>query len=76
MSIDGAVLVKRQEALIRKVVSELRDFDNVYYELCTNVTRHMTPASKTLNWLAGSYFGEWREREASPHSLPPDSDAC
>src|SRR5205823_28748 len=27
-------LLKVQEAMVRKVVNELKDFDNIYYEIC------------------------------------------
>jgi hypothetical protein len=31
---NGNGLLKVQEAMVRKVVAELRDFDNLYYEVC------------------------------------------
>ena len=46
---DG--LLAHQEALVRKVVTELRDFDNLYYELCNEP------------WNAG-VSGAWQRRIA------------
>jgi len=45
ITLGNATLVKRQEALIRKVVDELKAFDNVYYELCNepNQPDHREP---------------------------------
>jgi hypothetical protein len=34
LSLKNAKLLAVQEAMVRKVVTELRDFDNVYYEIC------------------------------------------
>src|SRR5688572_18251123 len=44
-TLDDPALVKRQEALIRKVVTELKAFDNVYFELCNepNLPEHRKP---------------------------------
>jgi hypothetical protein len=44
-TLDEPALVKRQEALIRKVVAELKGFDNVYFELCNepNLPEHREP---------------------------------
>lgn len=42
ITLDDPAMVKRQEALIRKVVAELKGFDNVYFELCNepNMPEH------------------------------------
>lgn len=34
LSLKNPVLVGVQEKMVRKIVSELRDFDNLYYEVC------------------------------------------
>jgi hypothetical protein len=34
LTLDDAGIVARQEALIRKTLTELNEFDNVYYEIC------------------------------------------
>jgi hypothetical protein len=53
-SLDDRALVARQEALIRKVTSELRGFDNVYYELCNepDIRDRMDKIRAWLNHLA------------------------
>lgn len=33
-SLADAALVARQEALVRRIVAELKDLDNIYYEIC------------------------------------------
>ncbi|MBW3622956.1 MAG: glycoside hydrolase family 5 protein [Armatimonadetes bacterium] len=61
ITLDDPALVKRQEALIRKVVSELKGFDNVFYELCNEPyppygpgrKAGTVPVRKWLNHLAG-----------------------
>jgi hypothetical protein len=34
LSVDHADLMEIEEKMVRKIVNELRDFDNVYYEVC------------------------------------------
>jgi hypothetical protein len=34
LTLEHPELVERQVAFVRKVVAELRDFDNLYYEVC------------------------------------------
>ena len=34
LTLDNGPLLAIQEAMVRKIVTELRDFDNVYYEIC------------------------------------------
>lgn len=31
---ENAMLLAKQEALVRKIVTEMKDFDNIYYEIC------------------------------------------
>ncbi len=34
LTLDNGPLLAIQDAMVRKIVTELRDFDNVYYEIC------------------------------------------
>lgn len=34
LTLDNGALLAVQDAMVRKIVTELRDFDNVYYEIC------------------------------------------
>jgi hypothetical protein len=65
-SLEDRALVARQEALIRKVVRELRSFDNVYCELCNEpdapiregqpqgLLQHLAQPRPWLNHLAAT----------------------
>lgn len=49
-SLQESALIAREDALIRKIVAELRPYDNVYYELC-NEPYSPVGTAKTRAWL-------------------------
>jgi len=48
-TLNDAALLAVQEAMVRKIVAELREFDNVYYEVCNEP-------------YFGGVTGEWQDR--------------
>jgi hypothetical protein len=75
-TLDNGPLLAHQEALVRKIVTELLDFDNVYYEvqnepwadlpqLVDVVNPYITPAEMKQDWM----FWKNRVEIAAPASL-------
>jgi hypothetical protein len=48
ITLKHADVVAAQEAYVRKVVAELRDFDNVYYEVCNEPYAHAVTANDEI----------------------------
>ncbi len=49
-TLKDSQLVKRQEALIKKVVIELNSFDNLYYEICNEPNNEVTDTLAVDSW--------------------------